>query len=225
MKEVGSQTLPSDRTHLHRLGNCFKTYRYLEVGVFHGGTLVLQIRNPRCTSTMGVDTYPEVCFDERHFDISYGMSFERLRKKLTDAGYDLTNFESYSGDLSTLPVTTKYDFAFIDAEHTNKAAFRDAVNCMSHLKENSILLFHDTTLIYGAIDSFCSYLELQKVDHEVYKLSGSELTAIIFGDLPTVKNYCSENMSSYDDFKIGAKIRLGNNVKNMVPNWEKYIGY
>jgi len=226
MKEIGSQSIIGDRVHLHRLGNCFQTnYDYLEIGVYHGGSLALQLRNPKCKNAMAVDLYPQTCPDERHLTVLGSMSFQVLTGRLQDAGYDITKMQTHSGDISSLAVTAKYDYAFIDAEHTNRAAFKDAIHCMKHLKDNSIMLFHDTTLVYGAIDCFGAYLELQEIPYKRYKLRNSELTLFLFGSIPSIENYCIKNESDYEDFKLGAKIRLADNVKKYNENWMEYTKY
>jgi|SRR5210317_85604 len=219
-------SLDFDLLHLGKIAQTLGEYNYLEVGVYRGGSLPPHLVNPDCKLIMGVDLFPDLCMDERHTGINYRpSSFELVVERTTAAGGDASKLKSFVGDIQDLPVEERYDMCFIDAEHTNAAAFRDAYNALKHMKPNHVMAFHDTTIVYGAIDCWTEYLKLQGISFHRFKMRHSEVTAFVCGDLPETLKYCFENQFDYDTFKMVAKVRLGNSIKENCPNYTEYMRY
>ena len=117
--------------------------KFLQVGVYTGDAsdwlLTSILLDPSSTLT-DVDTWQGS--DEREheamdFDAIYGIYLNRMDK------YE--NVMSIKGDSTyVLPnLKEKYDFIYIDGDHTEKAVYRDAVNAWPLLKTQGILAFDD----------------------------------------------------------------------------------
>ena len=117
--------------------------KFLQVGTYTGDAsdwlLTSILLDPSSTLT-DVDTWQGS--DEREhqamdFDAIYGIYLNRMDK------YE--NVMSIKGDSSyVLPnLKEKYDFIYIDGDHTEKAVYRDATNAWPLLKSGGILAFDD----------------------------------------------------------------------------------
>ena len=222
--KIVTQTIYGDRVHLEAIPNNFEQpYKYLEIGVFKGGSLAPHLENDNCAKVMAVDLYPTSMRDERHLEVPNSIDFEWVKNNLTQNGYSIDKLSTFRGDIKNLPVDDKYDLCLIDGEHTNRAAFSDAVHCLRHMKANSLILFHDTTIVFGAIDCFGAYLDINEISYKRYKLKGSEITAFLLGNLRDIELYCHYNKSDYELFKIGAKLRLAEDVKKFRKDYENHL--
>lgn len=117
--------------------------KFLQVGAYTGDAskwlLTSILLDPSSTLT-DVDTWEGS--DEREhkamdFDAIYGIYLNRMDKH--------ENVMSIKGDSAyVLPnLKEKYDFIYIDGDHTEKAVYRDAVNAWPLLKAEGILAFDD----------------------------------------------------------------------------------
>ena len=117
--------------------------KFLQVGAYTGDAskwlLTSILLDPSSTLT-DVDTWQGS--DEREhkamdFDAVYGIYLNRMDKH--------ENVMSIKGDSSyVLPnLKEKYDFIYIDGDHTEKAVYRDATNAWPLLKSGGILAFDD----------------------------------------------------------------------------------
>ena len=117
--------------------------KFLQVGAYTGDASVWLLTSilldPSSTLT-DVDTWQGS--DEREhkamdFDAVYGIYLNRMDKH--------ENVMSIKGDSSyVLPnLKEKYDFIYIDGDHTEKAVYRDATNAWPLLKSGGILAFDD----------------------------------------------------------------------------------
>jgi len=230
--EDNGMMMKGDIDFMIALGHYFKDYNWLEVGTYYGQSLPYQLLNPNLKYLMALDLYPESYPDERNKDHVRGQgyngspSFEKVYDLLNHWMVPTDKMETFQGDLAYLPVTTKYDIIFIDAEHTNAAAFRDGMNALKHLKETGCILFHDTTLVHGAIDCFNVYLKENGYTAERYKIKHSEITCFTIGDVPRdLSNWLEKGSANYDKFKINAKIRIACwMIKNHPFHFEEIFG-
>ena len=117
--------------------------KFLQVGAYTGDASVWLLTSilldPSSTLT-DIDTWQGS--DEREhqaidFDAVYGIYLNRMDK------YE--NVMSIKGDSTyVLPnLKEKYDFIYIDGDHTEKAVYRDATNAWPLLKSGGILAFDD----------------------------------------------------------------------------------
>lgn len=222
--ERNPMLLKEDSQFLEDIGGQYENYSYLEVGVYYGQSLPYQLVREECSKVMGVDLFPKTYPDERHFVHKKQPNWEQVFTYLDDRDVPREKLEHFHGDVADLPVEYQYDIAFIDAEHTNEAAFRDALNVMPHMKDDCLIIFHDTTLVFGAIDCFRVWLDSQSIKWNMFKIRGSELTVFVLGNMTEMEKFCRKRKQNYERFKMNAKLRLAFNIisKNS-PDPAKYF--
>jgi hypothetical protein len=145
-------------------------FSYLEVGPYLGGTLQALVADPRCTSVVAIDRRDETSPDERperplYLENTTGHMMELLdhvpyadvtKVRPVDASTEMLDPENFTADL-----------CFIDGEHTNDAALRDARFCRRVIRDCGVIAFHDRTLVARALRSFLAELD---VSHRAYPL-------------------------------------------------------
>jgi Methyltransferase domain len=158
---VESQTYDGDRKSLLAVHNAVAArtdgFSYLEVGSHLGGTLQAVIADPRCARVVSIDSRPQWQPDDRpgftHFEYPDN-STERMLKLLQHVpGADLSKLETVEESTENLAPGrfARPDFCFIDAEHTHRAALRDARFCRTVMQGAGIIAFHDFEIIGPAI--------------------------------------------------------------------------
>jgi predicted O-methyltransferase YrrM len=185
---VNSQTSPRDKIFLlaarEFVGETRGRYAYLEIGSYLGGSLAPFLTDERCTSILSIDERGRLLPDERGAAFDYaGVTAATMVDKLHGCGLDTAKLETFDGSIETLgPRSERYDLAFIDGEHTDEACFRDFLWTLPLLKEDSVVLFHDSTLVYRALKLIGLYLRSTKRAHVMFKGRDSEMSAILFGE-------------------------------------------
>ncbi len=159
--QIKSQTTKRDKRTLLAVQNLPRevvgTYTYIEIGSHLGGSLVPHLADPACTHISSVDLRPEVLRDERGRDAVYdGNSTERMILGLAeiipfDSMTKLSTYDCDAGDLGAYDVPRDHVLGMIDGEHTNVAAFRDFLNLRKYMADDSIVLFHDSNLVFDAL--------------------------------------------------------------------------
>ena len=160
---VESQTTEWDRRSLLALHSAVAAKRpafsYLEIGSYLGGSLQVLMRDPRCAHVMSIDTRAGQAADKRGVWTYEGNTTTRMRELLA------TVPGAYLGKLSTFEIGTdklriddlpaRPDYCFIDGEHTDEAALRDARFCARALPDSGgVVAFHDYSLVEPAIRAF-----------------------------------------------------------------------
>ncbi len=214
-----SQLLDKDHEYLFQICQLQKNeYNYLEIGSYLGGSLFFHLQNELCKRVASIDLRI-IANDERHMQIST-KNQSRMIDLLKSRAIPTEKLYTFQIDVADFSDENKYDICFIDAEHTNQAVFRDSINCSRHMNENCVMIYHDVTLVYGAIDCLIAYYQINNIPHRFYKLRESELAVVVIGKCDnTVEDYFISNNSDYDKFKMGAKIRLANDVKKNNPSY------
>jgi len=92
----------------------------------------------------------------------------------------LKTFDGSSNDIGVGDAGL-FDLSFIDGEHTDEACFRDFIWTFPLMKPDSIIAFHDSSLIYKSQKLILIYLDKSKVEFEFFKRADSEMSAIITG--------------------------------------------
>lgn len=169
-----------------RLGS----FNYLEIGSFLGGSLQVVMRDPRCRRVLSIDPRPATVPDKRTGDWSYGThttaDMLALLRQLPGADLSkLTTFEVGTDILRPDHLPFRPDCCFIDGEHTDAAALRDARFCSAALGGTGIIAFHDWALVKPGICDF-----LRESWHDVsYALAFTGLVfALEFGDLGILRS-------------------------------------
>ncbi len=186
---IQSQTSDSDKAFLLGAMDVVRSfgsaYDYLEIGSFLGGSLAPFLRDTACRSIVSIDDRGKVLPDERGISFDYGgVTAGTMLNKLQEAGLDTAKLQTFDGAIENWkPGTARFDLAFIDGEHTDVACFRDCLWTLPVLKENAVLMFHDSTLIHKAIRLLLVYLGKQGADFTFVKRRDSEMSGLIFGAL------------------------------------------
>ncbi len=139
-----------------------KPYTYLEVGSYLGDSLIPHLNDPLCTRILSIDPRPDSTPDERGLNFEYNASTDAMLNRLNGlvpakAMYKLEVYEGTVHEYNfqgTIP-----DLAFIDAEHTNEAVFRDAMKVYRILSPSGIIAFHDSNFVFDGLLNFSTMLE------------------------------------------------------------------
>lgn len=149
------------------------SYRYLEIGSYLGRSLQAHLQDADCAQALSIDLRPDVARDERgSFDIYAGITAEDMRRELSQvcSEAEMAKLECVTGTSDVLrarPPYDRFDLAFIDGEHTNAAVFRDFLNVLGVMKDESVICFDDTTLVYASILNALTLLESRGQKHAV----------------------------------------------------------
>jgi len=206
-----------DRTTLLDIVNLVRNetpgYTYLEVGSDQGGSIVAPLSDSRCAAALSVDLRPASQPDERGVDFNFPEnSAARMRKLLVEAGVPrggMLKLRTFDADISALTMSEfgrLSDLVFIDAEHTNKAVFRDFVKVRRFMKSDAIILFHDSQLIFDALINIETMLDDEGVDFCSLYMP-TTIFGIAFGKYEGPFRHCFEKVS-YDKNLYIEKSRL-----------------
>ena len=177
---VRTQTGEEDRLSMLALHNaCRRSYgefSYLEIGSHLGGSLQVLIVDDRCVQIVSIDSRPECQPDARGLVVDYpDNNTQRMLDRLASVpGANLEKLHTIEATTADLPpddLPTRPQLCFIDAEHTDAAALRDARFCRAATREGGAIVFHDRRVVRGAIERFLE--ELGTVRHDGYPLLGS----------------------------------------------------
>jgi hypothetical protein len=189
--KIPSQTGDGDKKSLLSLQNIVRSnvrsYIYLEVGSFMGGTLLPHLADPECRVVYSIDKRPASQMDERGRTYDYVNSSTQdmlatLEQHLPlSAMLKLQSFDLDASELTADQIALPGDFVFIDAEHTNQAVFRDFLSVFRFAKENSVIAFHDAQYLFDALSNIETLLAYQKIKHRAFVIPDS-VFVILLGD-------------------------------------------
>jgi hypothetical protein len=210
---IPSQTAVGDKKSLIALQNIVRrthrSYVYLEVGSFMGGTLLPHLADPECSLVYSIDSRPASQLDERGRTYDYAQSSTQemlatLEQHLSlSAMLKLQTFDLDASDLTADQIALACDFIFIDAEHTNQAVFRDFLNVYRFAKENSIIALHDAQYVFDALSNIETLLTHQKIKHQAFVLPDS-VFVVLLGDFVKIaanvlKRFCLNKETFFSD--------------------------
>ena len=202
------------------LGDCAPSYDYLEVGSFLGGSLAPFLGDPACQSILSIDERGKILPDERGALFDYaGITTQSMLDRLRQAGLATTKLTTHDGPIDTLPPSDRrFDLAFIDGEHTDQACVRDFLWALPMMKADSIIMFHDSSLIYKAIRMIALLLRKDGRPFTFFKNGDSEMSAIFLGGLSRCDlGLYFEAGEECDDFYASSELSvLEHNVRNRV---------
>jgi hypothetical protein len=176
---IPSQTSEADRRALLALhGACrdrLGDFVYLEIGSHLGGSLQPYVLDPRCKTIISIDSRPETTPDERPSAMRYpGSTTERMMGNLAgipDADTSKVHtIQAGTAALTKSDIPAVPDLCFIDAEHTDEAALRDARFCLGLLDGNGCIVLHDCHLLYRAIHTLLEELQESDFSYRPYVL-------------------------------------------------------
>jgi hypothetical protein len=181
-ESIASQSSPNDRKALLLLQNCARSggkYAYLEIGSFLGGSIQPHYVDPLCHKIYSIDKRPASVPDERGKSYAYeDNSAEKMRSNLRaafgPAGEEkLEVFDADASDLDVALFVERPVLCFIDGEHTNSAARKDFDFCHKVVRDDGMIAFHDTLIVYAGILKIKSELKAAGVRFEGLMLPGS----------------------------------------------------
>lgn len=176
---VPSQSTPNDQRSLLALHLAaregYGTFSYLEIGSHIGGSMQALIADPACTSILSIDPRPKVFPDERGFVSEYPEnSTQRMLDYLAKVpGADFGKLKTIDSDAQSIgaaELPRDVHFCFIDAEHTDEAALRDAQFCLKVVRADGCIAFHDANVVFGGINTFLKELEAAGRPFKAYLL-------------------------------------------------------
>ena len=168
-------------------------YNYCETGSYLGGTLFPRLNSEDCFECLSIDKRVNIQLDERQKE---GYSYKGI--KTSKMIYNLENhlnkekldkLECFDGSIQEFKKNRsnsigdkKYDWIFIDAEHTNIASFDDFLTSMSLSSKNGVIALHDNWMIFSAISNICSFLDYLQIKYRFVHVDG-DISAFFLGDI------------------------------------------
>lgn len=182
-------------------------YSYCEIGSYLGGSLTPFINDKNCEYILSVDDRGKLLTDERSIDIDYRQfSSQNMLDNLYKHYTDLSKLEVFDGSINAVVSDKKFDLIFIDGEHTDYACFRDFIYSHKYLKENSVVMFHDSDLIFKSLKIIQELLICNGIGHKFVKIPNSAVSFIFFGGYT---DFCREfEMDNLETFYINAEESL-----------------
>ncbi|MFZ9455695.1 MAG: class I SAM-dependent methyltransferase, partial [Bacteroidia bacterium] len=181
---IHSQTSDADKTVLLKIKELLQEhgqYNYAEIGSYLGGSLTPFLADNDCVSILSIDERERQQPDERGAKYDYsGITHDTMLNNLRNHGFDTTKIEVFDGSVNEYTPNKTYDFIFIDGEHTDWACFRDFIHAERLCKQDCIVAFHDTSLVYKAIKIINELLIASGVKFKLVKVKDSEMTCIFF---------------------------------------------
>ena len=137
-----------------------------------GGSLTPFLMDPACKMILSIDDRGRVQPDERGIRFDYRRTTtQSMLDKLSHYGINTDKLETFDGSIHTLrdDYAASFDLAFIDGEHTDEACFRDFLWTLPLLKPNSIVMFHDSTLVYKGLKIIMLYLDKASIEYTFFQ--------------------------------------------------------
>jgi len=220
---ITSQTSDNDKLALLKIRDVLGAsgqYNYLEIGSFLGGSLTPFLQDEKCKKILSIDRREKLISDERGVKYDYkGITSQVMMDGLHLKGIKTDKLKVFDGSVDKFEAQEdKYDFAFIDGEHTDGACFRDFIYAERLLNKDCIIAFHDSTLTYKALNLICILLEFKSCIFKFIKIKNSEVSVFFMGSF--VGNNLDEIFAaevSVGDFYKRAEIYLlSSNISNRV---------
>jgi Methyltransferase domain len=190
---IESQTSLTDKSALLQVRSILKktvpSYKYLEIGSFMGGSLSPFLKDPQCSQILSVDERNRQQPDERGMKFDYsGITNQTMIDNLKNHGFDVRKLKTFDGSISEYQkAEDKFDLVFIDGEHTDFACFRDFIHSYRLLSENSVIVFHDSSLIYKSLRIIQEFLIATKERFRFIKVKDSDVSCIFRNSFSVLK--------------------------------------
>ena len=75
----------------------------------------------------------------------------------------MSKIEALDGDISEFKIKENYDLAFIDGIHTDTNVFSDFLFTLDIMNNNSIILFHDSNVIFKSLSLIIIFLKKKNI--------------------------------------------------------------
>ena len=179
---IDTQLTDADRRSLLALHVAMRethgAFDYLEIGSHLGGSLQAFIRDEACERIISIDSRPTAQPDERGIVYEYhANSTQRMLaelRRLPDADLEkLTTFDASTEQLAPAELPYRPHLCFVDGEHTDAAAVRDARFCLAANAGEGVVAFHDSQIVYRALRAWLEELGRDGREHRSYYLPTS----------------------------------------------------
>ena len=180
---IPSQTSDLDKRAILMVRSLMpQDYKYLEIGSFRGGSLVPFLRDPRCARVLSVDPRPrQPIADERPGVFNYDYTLESMLAELGQHEVPVDKLHNFVGEMQGVITPHRFDLLFIDGEHTDVACFRDFAFASKFLKPDSVIMFHDATLVTKALRNVVAILEVRNSPFRFVKVKDCEVALAFLG--------------------------------------------
>ena len=187
-----SQTTDEDKIVLLKLKNLMQklnSYSYLEIGTYLGGSLTPFVKDSNCKYILSVDDRERATPDERGNKINYlNIKEEKTIENLKKYNLDISKIDFFNGSINEYKKTKhRFDLCFIDAEHTDVACFRDFIYSNKLIKNNAIIAFHDSQVIYKALIMINELLISQKIKFKFIKIFNTSMSLILLNKFANIQ--------------------------------------
>jgi hypothetical protein len=181
-KTIPSQTTNVEKQGLLALQKALRkrsdSYSYLEIGSHLGGSIQPHLQDLRCRIIYSIDKRPLEQPDERGPVFAYpenstARMLELLSQVVADRLGILSCIDDDAKDIRPERITDRPDLCFIDGEHTNTAVFNDFQFCLSVCKEDTVIIFHDATIIHKGIARCIAEVERLELEYCHFKMPGT----------------------------------------------------
>ena len=194
-------------------------YSYLEVGSELGGSLIAPLIDSRCRTAISIDIRTPNSPDERGKAAEYaGNSTKSMIEGLRSAGAtsaDLSKLRTFDSDASAVTLAAaggRCRFAFIDAEHTNRAVFRDFLSVRKLMFDDAVVAFHDADIVFDGLLNVEEVLRDEGVVFTSFYFP-DRLFALAFGRLATeMANACRHRALNHERFLAQSREELNSVV-------------
>ncbi len=223
---IHSQTTDEDRRSLlavHRaVAKAHKRFSYLEIGSHLGGSIQPYLVDPRCTRIYSIDPREIDIPDDRSegWHSTYlGNSTQRmldLLRAIDAASVDkIVCIDQSSTDIDPAKIDPKPKVAFIDGEHTNRAALDDFSFCMKIIADGGVIVLHDFWIIYPAIFQIYDRMRRERPGAICLMLAGSVFAVFLDRNLPLSDSFLSEFYRRHKHYVRNLRIKM--RVRSCVP--------
>lgn len=180
-KNIDAELNEDDRKTLLAVQNAVRefkgTYCYLEIGSHLGGSIQPHLLDARCFRIYSIDKRPLVIPDDRGRPIEYpDNSTQRMMQRLTGVSptgaTKIVCFDDDATNVAPASITEKPDICFIDGEHTNRAVVSDFEFCYSVVKDDGLICFHDSNIIWRGLRVIVQRLKARRVPFQFLRLGG-----------------------------------------------------
>ena len=176
---INSQSMPEDRHSFllvqKAVRNLVGQFAYLEIGSHLGGTIQPYLADPMCIRIYSIDKRPAVQEDYRGLRFAYpDNSTKRMLELLSKvSAKDIPKIECIDDDASNVDVAKiahRPSICLIDGEHTERAVLSDFAFCRRVLAERGVICFHDSNVVFAAIQKIIVQLQQEQATFNAYVL-------------------------------------------------------
>jgi predicted O-methyltransferase YrrM len=195
-------------------------YSYLEIGSYLGGSLQWHLSNSNCLQVISIDKRScEKIKDERLIDYAYSVTTQDMLNMLKANDLPVDKLITIDGTVDNIPVDTKFDLVFVDAEHTNQAVLYDGKKCLDAVKQDAVIMFHDDWIVYKGLEQLEQHLVQTGKVFGKFKITGSDITAIVLGRfIEHFESNISNASAQWLEFVAAAEKKLSTHLQNSQGN-------